>query len=81
MKAIHSPHTGIVDWAEVARYYGKEFVEKGGDIHLNFKVDGFQTVAEGSGVDKDTARYPVRVTCKEKVKKRDRSKPILNYSV
>ena len=31
--------TGIVDWGEVARHYGKVFEDQGGDIHLNFKVN------------------------------------------
>uniref|UniRef100_A0A1B6C7V0 L-2-hydroxyglutarate dehydrogenase, mitochondrial n=1 Tax=Clastoptera arizonana TaxID=38151 RepID=A0A1B6C7V0_9HEMI len=66
VKAIHSPHTGIVDWAEVARYYGKEFVQRGGEIHTSFAVNGFQNVTEGSAVDKSTAQYPVRVTSKSK---------------
>ena len=38
VRAIHSPHTGIVDWAEVARSYGEEFKRSGGDIKLNFEV-------------------------------------------
>ena len=36
--AIHSPHTGIVDWGVVARSYGKEFQSSGGEIILNFEV-------------------------------------------
>ena len=31
--------SGIVDWGEVARHYGKVFEDHGGDIHLNFKVN------------------------------------------
>jgi len=42
LKALWSPHTGIVDWGLVTRYYGKDFEEAGGDIHLNFKVNDFQ---------------------------------------
>lgn len=36
--AIHSPYTGIVDWAEVARAYAEDFQASGGEIHTNFKV-------------------------------------------
>lgn len=39
LEAIWSPHTGIVDWGLVTKQYGKDFQEKGGDIHLNFKVN------------------------------------------
>lgn len=38
LKALHSPHTGIVDFAVVTEYYGKDFKAGGGDIHLNFEV-------------------------------------------
>uniref|UniRef100_A0A1B6HDJ9 L-2-hydroxyglutarate dehydrogenase, mitochondrial n=1 Tax=Homalodisca liturata TaxID=320908 RepID=A0A1B6HDJ9_9HEMI len=66
VKAIHSPHTGIVDWAEVTRFYGKDFTARGGKVHLNFKVTGFQTVAEGDGIEKDASSYPVRISSKNK---------------
>lgn len=42
LKAIHSPLTGIVDYAVVARSYGEEFRQLGGDIHTNFEVDDFK---------------------------------------
>ncbi|CAL1531237.1 unnamed protein product [Lymnaea stagnalis] len=41
LKAIHSPHTGIVDWGLVTKYYGKEFEKRGGKIYTNYKVDKF----------------------------------------
>jgi len=46
VKAIWSPHTGIVDWGLVARHYGKVFKEAGGEIKLGFEVTGFE---QGSG--------------------------------
>jgi len=46
LKALWSPHTGIVDWGLVTRYYGKDFEESGGKIHLNFKVVDFQLATE-----------------------------------
>lgn len=39
VKAIHSPHTGIVDWGLVTEYYAQDFKQAGGDVHLNFKVN------------------------------------------
>lgn len=36
--AIHSPHTGIVDWGAVARSFGEDFKENGGKIITGFKV-------------------------------------------
>lgn len=43
LKAIHSPHTGIVDYAEVTRNFVKDFEENGnGQVHLNFKLDKFE---------------------------------------
>lgn len=38
LEALWSPHTGIVDWGFVTKQYGKDFQEKGGDIHVNFQV-------------------------------------------
>lgn len=67
MKAIHSPHTGIVDWAEVTRFYCKEFKKCGGEVCLNFKVTGFDWAKEGSSVERDISKYPVKISSKEKV--------------
>lgn len=39
LKAIHSPHTGIVDYAQVTRSFVKDFEENNGKVHLNFKLD------------------------------------------
>lgn len=65
MKAIHSPHTGIVDWALVTEYYGKDFVKGGGKIFLNSKVIGFRAAAVQ---DSKSVDYPVVVQCKDKVR-------------
>ncbi|XP_063702087.1 L-2-hydroxyglutarate dehydrogenase, mitochondrial [Culicoides brevitarsis] len=47
LKAIWSPETGIVDWAQVCRSYGKDFTNSGGDIHLNFEAQKFvETVGD-----------------------------------
>ncbi|XP_053689306.1 L-2-hydroxyglutarate dehydrogenase, mitochondrial isoform X1 [Sabethes cyaneus] len=42
IKAIWSPHTGIVDWALVTQYYAKDFKNAGGDVYLNFEVSKFE---------------------------------------
>lgn len=44
LKAIHSPHTGIVDWGEVTRSFGEQFKRHGGEIHLDHTVSGFKLV-------------------------------------
>lgn len=46
IKAIHSPHTGIVDWALVTEYYAKDFKNAGGTIFTDFEVKDF---SESSG--------------------------------
>ena len=38
VRALWSPHTGIVDWGEVATHYGKVFKENGGQILTGFEV-------------------------------------------
>ncbi|XP_017776374.1 PREDICTED: L-2-hydroxyglutarate dehydrogenase, mitochondrial [Nicrophorus vespilloides] len=57
IKALWSPQTGIVDWALVTEYYGKDFKASGGDIHLNFEVTNFE---ESSNRD-----YPVTIRSKD----------------
>lgn len=42
LRAIHSPHTGIVDWAVVTKHYAIDFKQLGGEIIYNFKVNSFQ---------------------------------------
>ncbi|CAG5134866.1 unnamed protein product, partial [Candidula unifasciata] len=46
LKAIHSPHTGIIDWGLVTKYYGKEFEKRGGTIYTNFNVTKFSVNTE-----------------------------------
>ncbi|XP_064621859.1 L-2-hydroxyglutarate dehydrogenase, mitochondrial-like isoform X2 [Lineus longissimus] len=46
LKALHSPHTGIVDWGEVTKSYGRNFQAAGGDIHLNYNVKEFRTTSD-----------------------------------
>jgi 2-hydroxyglutarate dehydrogenase len=41
LKALHSPHTGIVDWGLVTRTYAKNFESRGGKVRLGFEVRGF----------------------------------------
>jgi len=38
LRAIWSPHTGIVDWGAVANHYGKTFESGGGEVVKNFEV-------------------------------------------
>jgi len=54
LKAIHSPLTGIVDYAVVARNYGKEFESMGGKVFTDFKVEDF--------VDNADSEYPVTIS-------------------
>ena len=36
--AIHSPFTGILDYAQVARSYAKDFKDAGGDVYTSFEA-------------------------------------------
>jgi 2-hydroxyglutarate dehydrogenase len=51
VQALWSPHTGIVNWAEVTNSYVKDFEECGGKTYLNFEVTKFMEAEE--------ADYPV----------------------
>ncbi|XP_003243484.1 L-2-hydroxyglutarate dehydrogenase, mitochondrial [Acyrthosiphon pisum] len=42
VRAIHSPHTGIVDWGVVTQHYATDFANLGGQIIYNFKVKSFE---------------------------------------
>lgn len=53
IKAIWSPNTGIVDWAEINRSYVEDCKAKGADVFLKFPVKRFlphQTKGKGSYV-------------------------------
>ena len=59
MRAIHSPHTGIVDWGFVARHFGKMFKQQGGEIVLNFEAEQF--------VSSSNPEYPLKIVSTNKV--------------
>ncbi|XP_017069991.1 LOW QUALITY PROTEIN: L-2-hydroxyglutarate dehydrogenase, mitochondrial [Drosophila eugracilis] len=54
LKALHSPHTGIVDFGLVTEHYGQDFKQCGGHIYLGFNVNKFTETKEG-------ADYPVTI--------------------
>lgn len=58
IKAIHSPHTGIVDWALVTEYYATDFRNAGGEIFTSFEVKDF-------GQSADDAEFPVTIVDKK----------------
>ena len=41
VRAIWSPETGIVDWAEVARHYARVFINNGGTVLTDFEAVKF----------------------------------------
>ncbi|XP_041469353.1 L-2-hydroxyglutarate dehydrogenase, mitochondrial-like [Lytechinus variegatus] len=64
VKAIHSPNTGIVDWGQVAQYYGKNFERLGGSIFTNFEVTNFAMTTEGKTGSKEGLQHPVTLQAK-----------------
>lgn len=52
VRAIHSPHTGIVDWGEVARSYGEQFQKSGGEVKVNFEVAKFSSSTRRSATSR-----------------------------
>lgn len=54
LQALWSPHTGIVDWALVTQYYGRDFTAAGGTVRLDFEARKF--------TDSGNSEYPVRIT-------------------
>ena len=59
IRALHSPHTGIVDYGLLCRHYGKSFEQLGGQIALNFEADKFLPSNDPS--------YPILVKSKTNV--------------
>jgi hypothetical protein len=61
LKALHSPHTGIIDWGLVTRHYGKQFEKQGGSVYTNFKVSQLRNTKEGAEGSKEGMQYPVTI--------------------
>jgi len=59
LKAIHSPNTGIIDWGEVTKFYGKQFEKMGGKIYTNFEVTKFSALPESEEGSQDGNSRPV----------------------
>ncbi|KAF2367717.1 FAD dependent oxidoreductase [Trinorchestia longiramus] len=57
VRALWSPHTGIVDWGLVTEHYARNFKDRGGIIHTQAEVIGFQA---------NKGDYPVRINLKDK---------------
>ena len=47
VRALWSPHTGIVDWGLVARKYGEVFQEAGGQVITGFEASSFAKCSDG----------------------------------
>lgn len=58
VKAIWSPHTGIVDYKLVTESYAEEFTNGGGEIHLDFELTQIRE-NEARGSD-----YPIQLNAK-----------------
>lgn len=60
LKALYSPHTGIVDYGEVTKSYANNFTSRGGTIHLGAKVIDFKENTENP-------EYPIRIVVSKSV--------------
>lgn len=54
LKALWSPHTGIVDWGFVTKKFGKDFEHRGGKIFTSYQLKNIQ--------DNHDPSYPIRVS-------------------
>ncbi|RUS72272.1 hypothetical protein EGW08_019960, partial [Elysia chlorotica] len=66
LKAIHSPHTGIIDWGLVTKHYGKQFEAQGGKVYTNFNVSKFGLKAESKENSSDGLTHPVEIISSSK---------------
>jgi 2-hydroxyglutarate dehydrogenase len=53
VRAIYSPHTGIVDWGIVAQHYAEDVRACRGSILLSHHVDGVSQLGAGAGAAED----------------------------
>ncbi|XP_065215588.1 L-2-hydroxyglutarate dehydrogenase, mitochondrial [Planococcus citri] len=58
LRAIYSPNTGIIDWAEFTRRCAEDFQRKGGKLFCNFKVTKVNEAEKGSP-DVDVSQAPI----------------------
>ncbi|XP_045164897.2 L-2-hydroxyglutarate dehydrogenase, mitochondrial-like [Mercenaria mercenaria] len=61
LKAVHSPHTGIIDYGLVTQSYGDFFKKRGGHIYTDFSVSQLSITPEGKSGDLDGNKYPMTV--------------------
>ncbi|BES88266.1 FAD dependent oxidoreductase [Nesidiocoris tenuis] len=66
IKALHSPHTGIVDWGLVTKSFGEDFKEVGGAIIFNYELSSFSY--GDSNATADIAKYPIELISEDKKK-------------
>jgi len=64
-RALHSPHTAVIDFPTVARAYGADLVAHGGEVRLGDEVRGLREVAGGVLVrsDRGEERFAAVVCC------------------
>lgn len=58
--AIHSPETGIVNWADVARAFQTDVVHGGGDVHLGHSVTDMSDDGKTVSVSGTVTHYDAR---------------------
>ena len=62
LKAIHSPHTGIIDYGLLTRSYGTFFKKHGGKVFTNFPVSSFSITPESPSGSTEGNQYPITIT-------------------
>ncbi|RZF43199.1 hypothetical protein LSTR_LSTR013879 [Laodelphax striatellus] len=68
LKAIYSPYTGIINFADVCHHFAAKFKELKGHIYTNFRVVDLKPTPEGGGSTKqDCSNYPISVVGDKKV--------------
>ncbi|XP_054652511.1 L-2-hydroxyglutarate dehydrogenase, mitochondrial [Dunckerocampus dactyliophorus] len=63
--ALDSPHTGIVDWRQVALQYGKDFEEAGGKVLTQYEVNDISMVKESPAGGAEGLKYPIAIKDKK----------------
>ncbi|NXS38611.1 L2HDH protein, partial [Pomatostomus ruficeps] len=65
LMALDSPHTGIVDYKQVAQSYARDFQEAGGTILTDFEVTSMEMAKETSPESEDGLKHPLIVRNKK----------------
>ncbi|XP_063242023.1 L-2-hydroxyglutarate dehydrogenase, mitochondrial isoform X2 [Bacillus rossius redtenbacheri] len=65
IRAVWSPHTGIVDYGLITRRLGEDVTAAGGTVTLGFQVTAFRDLRQDGGSSRDATKHPICIAGKD----------------